>query len=198
MSQHQIKQGYAPSSASMFRAPPPNGGPSGLYGAPLPRVSAPVVVPPAPGSYVPTRRAPDPPAPPPPPPVQEQRTKDGLRRVEFPSDCLARFVSIAAVNTKRNRETCGLLLGRDAGACFIVTTLLVPKQHATSDTCTMDEEELVLQFTEQRSLITLGWVRRAAPLCGRVYSRADLLRAQIHTHPTQSCESRSCRFWRVP
>jgi STAM-binding protein len=30
----------------------------------------------------------------------------------------------------------------------------------------MDEEELVLQFTEERSLITLGW---------------------IHTHPSQSC-----------
>jgi STAM-binding protein len=48
----------------------------------------------------------------------------------------------------------------------VVTTLLIPKQHSTSDTCTMDEEELVMQFTEERSLISLGW---------------------IHTHPTQSC-----------
>jgi STAM-binding protein len=53
-----------------------------------------------------------------------------------------------------------LLLGKDKGGRFIVTTLLVPKQHSTSDTCTMDEEELVMQFTEERSLITLGWVRR--------------------------------------
>jgi STAM-binding protein len=51
-----------------------------------------------------------------------------------------------------------LLLGKDKEKKFVVTTLLIPKQHSTSDTCTMDEEELVLQFTEERSLITLGWV----------------------------------------
>jgi len=89
-----------------------------------------------------------------------------LKTVAFPRDCLNRFTSIASINTARNRETCGLLLGKDNGDRFIVTTLLIPKQHSTSDTCTMDEEELVMQFTEERSLITLGW---------------------IHTHPTQSC-----------
>ncbi|EIM87188.1 Mov34-domain-containing protein [Stereum hirsutum FP-91666 SS1] len=89
-----------------------------------------------------------------------------LKHVNFPRDCLNRFLSIAAVNTSMNRETCGLLLGKDKGSKFVVTTLLVPKQHSTSDTCTMDEEELVMMFTEERSLITLGW---------------------IHTHPTQSC-----------
>jgi len=57
-------------------------------------------------------------------------------------------------------------LGKDKKSRFVVTTLLIPKQHSTSDTCTMDEEELVMSFTEERSLITLGW---------------------IHTHPTQSC-----------
>ncbi|KAJ7871739.1 hypothetical protein B0H13DRAFT_1031854 [Mycena leptocephala] len=34
----------------------------------------------------------------------------------------------------------------------------ISKQHATSDTCTMNEEEGVLGFTEERRLITLGWV----------------------------------------
>ncbi|EKM56640.1 uncharacterized protein PHACADRAFT_160150 [Phanerochaete carnosa HHB-10118-sp] len=86
--------------------------------------------------------------------------------VRLPRECLQRFVSIARVNTAKNRETCGLLLGKDKGSKYAVTTLLIPKQHSTSDTCTMDEEELVLQFTEERHLITLGW---------------------IHTHPTQSC-----------
>lgn len=89
-----------------------------------------------------------------------------LRSVRLPRDCLPKFVSIARVNTAHNRETCGLLLGKDKGGKYVVTTLLIPKQHSTSDTCTMDEEELVLQFTEERHLITLGW---------------------IHTHPTQSC-----------
>ncbi|KZT65004.1 hypothetical protein DAEQUDRAFT_717268 [Daedalea quercina L-15889] len=89
-----------------------------------------------------------------------------LKTVRLPRSCLPRFLSIARVNTLRNRETCGLLLGRDKGSKYVVTTLLIPRQHSTSDTCTMDEEELVLQFTEERHLITLGW---------------------IHTHPTQSC-----------
>lgn len=83
-----------------------------------------------------------------------------LRTVKLPRECLPRFLSIARVNTARNRETCGLLLGKDRGNKFVVTTLLIPKQRSTSDTCTMDEEELVLQFTEERHLITLGWVSR--------------------------------------
>ncbi|KAK0184520.1 hypothetical protein F5146DRAFT_938575 [Armillaria mellea] len=89
-----------------------------------------------------------------------------LKHVNMPRECLPRFIAIAKVNTMINRETCGLLLGKDKGHKFVVTTLLIPKQHSTSDTCTMDEEELVLRFTEERNLITLGW---------------------IHTHPTQTC-----------
>lgn len=85
-------------------------------------------------------------------------TVQPLKTVSLPRECLPRFLAIAKVNTEMNRETCGLLLGKDKGHKFSVTTLLIPKQHSTSDTCTMDEEELVLQFTEERSLITLGWV----------------------------------------
>ena len=81
-----------------------------------------------------------------------------LRTIKLPRECLPKFLSIARVNTLQNRETCGLLLGKDKGSKYVVTTLLIPKQHSTSDTCMMDEEELVLQFTEERHLITLGWV----------------------------------------
>ena len=85
-----------------------------------------------------------------------------------PRETLPRFLAIAKINTSLNRETCGLLLGKDRGHKYVVTTLLIPKQHATSDTCTMDDEELVLEFTEERSLITLGWVSvyRDRILCG--------------------------------
>jgi len=89
-----------------------------------------------------------------------------LKTVSFPRDCMNLFTSIASINTAKNRETCGLLLGKDKGERYVVTILLIPKQHTTSDTCAIEEEELVTQFTEERSLITLGW---------------------IHTHPTQSC-----------
>lgn len=99
-----------------------------------------------------------------------------LKTVYVPRACLHRFNAIAKANTLVNKETCGLLLGKDNREltrsaarkrdAYVVTTLLIPKQHATSDTCAMEEEEGVLTFTEERGLITLGW---------------------IHTHPTQTC-----------
>jgi hypothetical protein len=109
-----------------------------------------------------------------------------LKVVSFPRDCMSLFTSIASINTAKNRETCGLLLGEDKGGRYIVTTMLIPKQHATSDTCGIDEEGLVMQFAEERSLITLGWVYRH--LCWWIGALCSLLRyCQIHTHPTQSC-----------
>ncbi|KAJ3999901.1 Mov34-domain-containing protein [Lentinula boryana] len=98
----------------------------------------------------------------------------GLKIVHLPRDCLNRFLTIAKVNTARNRETCGLLLGKDRGSKYVVTTLLIPKQHSTSDTCTMDEEELILQVTEERGLITLGWVSYA--------SSCFMSSVDLHTH----------------
>ncbi|TFY76569.1 hypothetical protein EWM64_g7444 [Hericium alpestre] len=187
MSQHQIAQGYTPSLVSMFHQPAmvgtsqhglllvPPGSASGLYSNLLPRQSMPVQqqqqqygAPPYPHAQPSSSRQPPPPLPPKEPAHRRhpssariEHSTDpvsrDLKQVYFPRDCLTRFVSIAAINTQRNRETCGLLLGKDRGGRFEVTTLLIPKQHSTSDTCTMDEEELVLQFTEERSLITLGW-----------------------------------------
>ncbi|VDC05233.1 unnamed protein product [Peniophora sp. CBMAI 1063] len=173
MSQHQIKQGYTPSASSMFVGPPPPGAlqqpnPSqALYNNPLPMPAMPYGLHGAPSRSTPSA----PPTRVQAPPAQQTQSSSNkgpprLRRVDTPREVIDRFIAIAGINTKRNRETCGLLLGRDDGDRFYVTTLLIPKQHSTSDTCTMDEEELVLEFTETRSLVTLGW---------------------IHTHPTQSC-----------
>ena len=109
-----------------------------------------------------------------------------LKSVSFPRNCMDWFTSIASINTAKNRETCGLLLGKKMGGHYVVTTLLIPKQHATSDTCAIDEEGLVMQFTEERSLIILGWVYRH--LCWWIGVLCSSVRyCQIHTHPTQSC-----------
>ncbi|KAJ6496917.1 hypothetical protein DFH09DRAFT_945744 [Mycena vulgaris] len=103
-----------------------------------------------------------------------------LRTVILPHATLPCLLSIASASTARNLETCRLFLGREivdaivggligaasGKAGYVVETLLIPQQDATSDTCTMNEEEGVLAFTEARELITLGW---------------------IHTHPSQSC-----------
>lgn len=173
-----------PDSAALLLETKPAGA---LYSnlLPTPSSSAPPVIPPyVPGMPIPARHqhpydvrnqrnhspsSSRPPAvlPPPPPPPAPARIVRGvstesdvkeLKPVRLPRECLPRFVSIAKINTAKNKETCGLLLGKDKGSKYIVTTLLIPKQHSTSDTCTMDEEELVLQFTEERHLITLGWV----------------------------------------
>ena len=109
-----------------------------------------------------------------------------LMTVLFPRDCVNQFASIASINAARNRETCGLLLGKYKDGCYVVTTLLIPKQHATGDTCTIDEEGSVMQFTDKRSLIVLGWVCRhpcwwIGVLCSLVHY------SQIYTRLTQYC-----------
>ncbi|KAK0447262.1 hypothetical protein EV421DRAFT_1706830 [Armillaria borealis] len=186
MTQHQKTQGYSPSLNSMFSSTKtPAVTSSILFEQGYPHRSQPLY---PPNFY------PHPSAQPPPPvdyPNPAQRhahhhhssrlhlsrsdsdriprsnsSSQDLKHVNMPRECLPRFIAIAKVNTMINRETCGLLLGKDKGHKFVVTTMLIPKQHSTSDTCTMDEEELVLRFTEERNLITLGW---------------------IHTHPTQTC-----------
>lgn len=195
MSQHQMKQGYVPSLHSMFQGAPHDNAPissgslllhdtqgafghgavvvGGLYNNPLPQPSIPV------GAYEQQAQR----KPPAPAPTQSTSVVDQtritpassgdvgvreLKTVYLPRESLPRFLNVAAVNTARNRETCGLLLGKDKKSKFVVTTLLIPKQHSTSDTCTMDEEELVMSFTEERSLITLGWVRILHILCPTV------------------------------
>lgn len=109
----------------------------------------------------------------------------GLRAVTLPSSTLPRFLSIAALNTAQNRETCGLLLGKLRKNTFYVSTLLIPKQTATDDTCTMTDEELVFEFQDKRELLTLGWVSFFV-----VYPPWNQLtpNMQIHTHPSQSCQ----------
>lgn len=166
------------SALLLFPGGEPSSSTSGLYANLLPKPSMPAPTPPpypiqASQSHHHPPPSARPPLPPPPSHEPSHHRQDSariqhssadpvnhnLKHVNFPRDCLNRFLSIAAVNTSMNRETCGLLLGKDKGSKFVVTTLLIPKQHSTSDTCTMDEEELVMMFTEERSLITLGWVR---------------------------------------
>jgi len=121
-----------------------------------------------------------------PPPGGSCRVASELRTVFFPRGCVNRFASIASIDTAQNRETYGLLAGKYQGGRLVVSTLLIPKQHTTGDTYAIDEEELVMQFMEGRSLIILGWVY--CHLCWRIRVLCSLIRyCQIHTHPTQSC-----------
>jgi STAM-binding protein len=93
-------------------------------------------------------------------PASPTHDANGLRLIDVPSEVLNRFLAVAQVNTLRKKETCGLLLGREKGPGrgFILCTLLIPEQRSTSDTCTMENEELVVEFQIGRELVTLGWV----------------------------------------
>ncbi|EES03035.1 hypothetical protein BDA96_03G187100 [Sorghum bicolor] len=76
------------------------------------------------------------------------------------------FLSVAELNTAKNLETCGILAGTLKKRTFYVTTLIIPKQKSTSDSCQATNEEEIFEVQDKGSLLSLGW---------------------IHTHPTQTC-----------
>ncbi|KAI8923763.1 hypothetical protein BC831DRAFT_469518 [Entophlyctis helioformis] len=98
--------------------------------------------------------------------IFEDTRPDGLRTLNLPRTLASTFLNIAAPNTRLNLETCGILCGTLSRSAFTVTTLLIPQQTATSDSCTTRNEELIFEVQDSRELLTLGW---------------------IHTHPSQSC-----------
>ncbi|RKP38101.1 hypothetical protein BJ085DRAFT_42230 [Dimargaris cristalligena] len=86
--------------------------------------------------------------------------------MHIPFDILGKFLAKARSNTDRNIETCGILCGTLKRNEFFLNTLLIPKQTATSDTCTTTNEEEIVAYQMEHDLLTLGW---------------------IHTHPSQTC-----------
>ncbi|GFP88034.1 amsh-like ubiquitin thioesterase 2 [Phtheirospermum japonicum] len=76
------------------------------------------------------------------------------------------FLDAANDNTNKNLETCGVLGAFLKDETFYVTTLIIPKQEATSNSCQALNEEEIHAIQNDESLIPIGW---------------------IHTHPSQSC-----------
>ncbi|XP_047526044.1 STAM-binding protein [Pieris napi] len=89
----------------------------------------------------------------------------GLRTVVVPATLLSKFLVIAAANTAKNIELCGILAGKLEQNQLKITHVIVPKQTGTSDSCSTNNEEEIFHYQDQHNLITLGW---------------------IHTHPTQT------------
>ncbi|RZC53003.1 hypothetical protein C5167_011862 [Papaver somniferum] len=83
-----------------------------------------------------------------------------------PANMMEGFLRLALENTKKNLETCGVLAGKMENRVFHITTLIIPKKEATSDSCLAMKEELLFEFQDKLSLSPLGW---------------------IHTHPSQTC-----------
>ncbi|GMH03955.1 hypothetical protein Nepgr_005794 [Nepenthes gracilis] len=76
------------------------------------------------------------------------------------------FMRLVKCNTVKSLETCGVLAGSLKNRKFYITTLIIPKQDSTSNSCQATNEEEIFEVQDKRSLFPLGW---------------------IHTHPTQSC-----------
>eukprot|EP00727_Mastigamoeba_balamuthi_P009193 m51a1_g4897 putative amsh-like ubiquitin thioesterase 1-like (422) ;mRNA; f:130271-132176 len=95
----------------------------------------------------------------------EPETDPLSRAVVVGPGLIESFAERAHANTSRGIETCGILAGKISGDALVVTTCIIPRQEATSDTCNMLDEEKLFEYQDAHSLITIGW---------------------IHTHPTQS------------
>jgi STAM-binding protein len=68
------------------------------------------------------------------------------------------FLRLARSNTERNLETCGVLAGSLKNRVFHITTLIIPKQESTSDSCQTLNEEEIFEVQDRLSLFPLGWI----------------------------------------
>lgn len=89
-----------------------------------------------------------------------------FQQLHVPVKMLDDFLRLARENTSKNLETCGVLAGSLKNRVFHITTLIIPKQESTSDSCQTLNEEEIFEVQDKRSLFPLGW---------------------IHTHPSQTC-----------
>lgn len=99
-------------------------------------------------------------------PSSQLENGQNLKTVFVPASLRAAFLALAKPNTSRNLETCGILSGQLKNGAYFVTTLIVPAQASTSDTCHTTDEESLFNYQDANDLFTLGW---------------------IHTHPSQTC-----------
>lgn len=99
-----------------------------------------------------------------------------MRIINIPKGIQQKFLDIARFNTAQNIETCGILSGKLVGVSVLcltlrlirgllqernelhVTSLIIPNQLGTSDTCTTQHEEAIFEYQNKRGLMTFGWI----------------------------------------
>ncbi|XP_023545741.1 AMSH-like ubiquitin thioesterase 2 isoform X3 [Cucurbita pepo subsp. pepo] len=90
-----------------------------------------------------------------------------LKTLHISTRLMDDFLALSKSNTEKDLETCGILGAHlQEKETFYVTTLVIPKQESTSNSCQAINEEEVYAIHSERSLCPVGW---------------------IHTHPSQSC-----------
>ncbi|XP_071706829.1 AMSH-like ubiquitin thioesterase 2 isoform X1 [Rutidosis leptorrhynchoides] len=96
----------------------------------------------------------------------DEATSSDLKDVHISTQLLDGFLDLAKGNTSKDLETCGVLGAFLKEGTYYVTTLIIPKQDSTSNSCQAVHEEEIFAIQNEQSLIPIGW---------------------IHTHPSQSC-----------
>ncbi|KAG9449956.1 hypothetical protein H6P81_009921 [Aristolochia fimbriata] len=76
------------------------------------------------------------------------------------------FLELARENTDKDLETCGVLGANLRKGTFYVTSLIIPKQESTCNSCQTLNEEEIYGVQDEQNLFPVGW---------------------IHTHPSQTC-----------
>ncbi|EOY00486.1 Associated molecule with the SH3 domain of STAM 2 isoform 1 [Theobroma cacao] len=99
-------------------------------------------------------------------PYNESEASRVLQNVHISAQLMEDFLELAKDNTKKDLETCGVLGAFLERGTFYVTTLIIPKQESSSNSCQAKNEEEIFAIQNERSLYPVGW---------------------IHTHPSQSC-----------
>ncbi|KAL6990044.1 AMSH-like ubiquitin thioesterase 3, variant 2 [Sarracenia purpurea var. burkii] len=98
--------------------------------------------------------------------VDGMPSSNSYQHLHIPVKMMQDFLRLAQENTAKNLETCGVLAGSLKNRMFHITTLIIPKQESTSDSCQTLNEEEIFEVQDKFSLFQLGW---------------------IHTHPSQTC-----------
>ncbi|CAH0055122.1 unnamed protein product [Clonostachys solani] len=91
---------------------------------------------------------------------------DPIRSIFLPRALRRDFLKVAADNTRRGLEMCGILCGTPVNNALFIRCLLIPDQKCTSDTCETENESAMFDYCDSEDLLMIGW---------------------IHTHPTQTC-----------
>lgn len=89
-----------------------------------------------------------------------------IQDVHISARLMEEFMELASANTNKDLETCGILGAFLKNQTFYVTTLIIPKQETTLNSCQALNEEEIHAIQERQSLFPVGW---------------------IHTHPSQTC-----------
>ncbi|KAF8394639.1 hypothetical protein HHK36_020853 [Tetracentron sinense] len=133
-------------------------------------------------------------------PGPAQLSQDGMpssnsyQHLHIPVKMMEDFLRLARTNTAKNLETCGILAGSLENRVFHITTLIVPKQESTSDSCQTINEEEIFDVQDNLSLFPLGWIHvhrdvmfmNVGALPPSAYYLSDSC-CDFQTHPSQTC-----------